>query len=395
LCAAQISREPTVLHDFPQKITLGCHFVRLPSGSNSVHLRRYDASAAWAQPGQDRKLAASPLTAAGNSFMDLPFSARAAFIWDHARQAIAWMNAAACAKFGLSPEGLSDALPKSWARKFAQHLDKAEAGEAACRTVKLKIADLPAFDCCLEVLELASGHPGLVVAEAEAQQSFPAQPLSLKAGPKGAIVKMQPKRTARAPALQTFKGRKAPLQQLTPEELRSFKAIGRAVRKLCREKRLAAVPALPRAASRLSYEQRRPAAQARATLCLPFSAFDVVLFLDEKLDIAGSEGSPQSLGWRKRGLLGQAVAQLLPEEERSILYRMVRKLGSSSGQIRKETIIVADRTGNGKPCHAVLGYCGQGNAQYYLALLALKIPRRLKKLQYQPVNMASLMHLAA
>src|SRR5262245_28723780 len=109
--------------------------------------------------------------------MDLPFSPRAAFIWDHTRQAIAWMNAAARAKFGLSLEGLSDALPKSLTRKFTQYLKNAESGKAACRSVKLRIARHPAFDCCLDVLELASGNHGLVVSEAGAQQSIPVQPV--------------------------------------------------------------------------------------------------------------------------------------------------------------------------------------------------------------------------
>jgi hypothetical protein len=337
-------------------------------------------------------LAASPLTAAGNSFMDLPFSPRAAFIWDHTRQAIAWMNAAARAKFGLSPEGLSDALPKSSIRKFAQHLGKAEASPAACPSLKLKIACHPPFNCSLEVLELASGHPGLVVAEAGAQDHILVQPRPVKARPKGAAAKMPLKRMVRTSAQQAPG---TPLPQLTPEELRSFKAIGRAVRKLCREKRPAAPPALARAVPPPSRAQKRPTAHTEATLCLPFSAFDVVLFLNKELDIAGSEGRPQGFGWRKRGLLGQPAAQLLPAEERAVLYRMVKKLGSTGAQICRETIVAADGSGGGKPCHAVLGYWGQGNAHYFLALLALKIPRRLKKLQHQPVRAAGMMHLAA
>jgi hypothetical protein len=327
--------------------------------------------------------------------MDLPFSPRAAFIWDHTRQAIAWMNAAARAKFRLSPEGLSDALPKSSIRKFAQHLGKAEAGPAACAPLKLRIARHPAFDCSLDVLELASGHPGLVVAEAGAQEQILVQPRAPKARPKGALVKMPPKRAARAPARQTFTAAGSPPPQLTPEELRSFKAIGRAVRKLCREKRPAAAPALPSAVHAPSREQKRPTAHTEATLCLPFSAFDVVLFLNEELDIAGSEGRPQWLGWRKRGLLGQPAVQLLPAEERAVLSRMVKKLGSTGAQICRETVSVADGTGNVRLCHAVLGYWGQGHARYFLALLEFKMPRRLKKLQYQRNSAASITWLAA
>jgi hypothetical protein len=338
-------------------------------------------------------LAASPLTGAGNSFMDLPFLPRAAFIWDHTRQAVAWMNASARAKFGLSLEGLSDALPKSLTRKFAQHLKKAKAGEGAYWSVKLKIARHPVFDCCLEVLELASGHHGLVVAEAGAQ-STPLPPCPRSAQPKRTLAKMRPERkTVAAPARQLKKPEA--VRELTPEELRSFKAIGRSVRKLCREKRTAVAPVLPIAAARVSYEQRLPASRARATLCLPFTAFDAVLFLDDNLDIARSEGRPQRFGWRKPALLGQPVAQLLPAEERGVLYRMVKKLGSTAAQICRETMIVADGAGGGKPCHAVLGHCGDGSAPYFLALLALKLPRRLKKLQHQPIRATSITRLAA
>jgi hypothetical protein len=327
--------------------------------------------------------------------MDLPFSPRAAFIWDQTRQAIAWMNAAARAKFGLNLEALSEALPKSLIRKFSQHLKKAEAGEAAYWQVKLRIARHPVVDCCLEVLELASGHHGLVVAEAEAQQIPAVPPRPLKALPKAPMLKVPPKRKTAAAAPRTLKRPETPVQQLTPEELRSFKAIGRTVRKLCREKHPAAAPALPRAAPLPSAAQRRPAARAQATLGLPFSVFDVVLFLDKKLDIMGSEGRPQCLGWRKQALLGQAAAQLLPAKEQTVLYRMVKKLGSTAIQICKETVIVAGGAGGGKPCRAVLGHWGQGNAHYFLALLALKLPRRMKKLVYQPVSTASITRLAA
>jgi hypothetical protein len=340
-------------------------------------------------------LAAGPLTAAGNSFMDLPFSPRAAFIWDHTRQAIAWMNAAARAKFGLSLEGLSGALPKSLTRRFSQHLKKAEAGEAAYCSVKLKIAPHPVFYCCLEVLELASGHHGLVVAEAGAQSCLPLEPRPQSAQPKRALIKVPRARRTGAAAPGKLKDQETAVRQLTPEELRSFKAIGRSVRKLCREKRTAAAPPLPIAAPLRTKEQKRPASRARGTLCVPFSAFDVVLFLDNKLDIARTEGRPQCLGWRKSALLGRPTAQLLPAEERAILYSMVKKLGSAATQICRETIIVADGAGGGKPCHAVLGRCGDANAHYFLALLALTLPRRLKKLQLQPVRTASITRIAA
>jgi hypothetical protein len=149
------------------------------------------------------------------------------------------------------------------------------------------------------------------------------------------------------------------------------------------------------AATPASLRQRRPAARLQAGLCLPFSAFDVVLFLDEKLNIARSEGRPQCLGWRKASLLGQPAAQFLPAEEQAVLRRMVTKLASTGAQICKDTIAVWDGAGCSKPCHAILGHSGRANARYFLALLALKLPRRLKKLQHQPVSAADITQLAA
>jgi hypothetical protein len=342
-------------------------------------------------------LAASPLTAAGNPFIDLLFSPRAAFIWDQTRQTIVWMNAAARAKFALSLEGLSGALPKSLINKFTEYLAKAGSGQEAARAVKLKIARHPAFDFSLDALELASGHSGLAVTETATPHSIPVPPLARAASRQAGPAKPQPKREKTgAAAGRALKRPKTAAPQLTPDELRSFKAIGRAVRKLCREKRLAPAPALVPSYALPPVEPKKPSSGRVQTLPgVALSAFDTVLLLDKKLDIAGVEGRPQSLGWRKTDLLGRPAGQLLLAGERGFFCRMVNKLNNTAAQSCRDTIAVADGTGTGVPCRAVLGYWEHGNAHYFLALLALRVPQRLKKLKYQPVNISNITRLAA
>jgi hypothetical protein len=329
--------------------------------------------------------------------MDLLFSPHVAFIWDDTQRAIVWMNAAARGKLALSLDGLLDALPKRLIRKFARYFEKAGSGRTMCRAIKLKIPPHPAFDFCLDALELASGHRGLVVVEAGAPQSIPVPRPPRKASAKGTPAKLRPiLKKSRAAAGRTLKRPEITGPQLTAEELRSFKAIGRAVRKLCHEKRHGAAPALPHPVALPPDVRKRPSgSRTHAPSGLPFSAFDTVFLLDKKLQVASIEGRTQCLGWRKADLIGRAAGQLLLAGEQVFFLRMVSKLNNTAAEICRDTIMVADGAGNGVPCRAVLGYWAAGSAYYFLALIVLKAPQRLKKFQYQPINPASIARLAA
>jgi len=338
-------------------------------------------------------LAASPniATAGYNPFPDLLFSPRAAFIWDHTRQAVTWMNAAARSKSGLAIQDLQTALPGTLIRRFAQCFAGSKGKQG--KTVKLRLGALPVLDCSLEVIELAGGHRGLVVAEAG-----PAQDAAGIVSPSAQSNKTKAKLSGSAPAAATRakkpSKRGAPVPQLTPEELRAFRAIGRTVRRLAEDKRRASSSAKPSAASIVPL-QSNSTCGVQAVQTLLFSAFDLVLLLDKNFSIVGSEGRPQRLGWRKSSLLGKPAAQLLLAKEQAIFDRLTKKLSLEGIQICRDSLVVSGEAGGTVPCRIVLGRWPEGGAQYFLALLSLSMPSRLKRLQPQADTMPHLTRLAA
>ncbi len=340
-------------------------------------------SAAWEQSRQEEKLAARPNKAIGgcDPFADLLFLPRAALIWDHTSRAITWMNAAARAKFGLGVEEVQAALPARLAGRLAECFDAAKGNGKACAAVKFKAGRHPAIRCSLEVLDLAGGHQGLIVSEAASAQE-PPNVVRLPTPPKKTITKPSGKRPATQKRQQQPSERAAPAGQLTPEELRAFKAIGRTVRRLAREKQRCA-NAVAEAASSHPPRQSGAGAGAQATPDLLFSAFDLVLFLDGDFAISRTEGRPQQVGWRKSNLLGKPAVKVLPLPEQTVFRRMIKKLGAGA-KICRETLVFSGEAGGNVPCRAILGRWPDGDTQYFLALLSLSVPARLKRLPVLP-----------
>ncbi len=285
-------------------------------------------------------------SAGRDPFADLLFSPRASFIWDHTTCAITWMNAAARSKFGLDAKKAQAALPAGVAARLAEGFDAANANGKTSGTVRFKAGRHPAIPCTFEVMELAGGHKGLIVSEAAATQE-PANVLRLPTPPKKKTVA---KPSGKQPAAQTKRqpapsNPAAPISQLTPEELRAFKAIGRTVRRLAREKQRRA-SAVPKASAAEPPPQALPGADMQGTSALLFSAFDLVLFLDRDFVISRTEGRPQQIGCRKSDLLGKPAANVLLPAEQAIF--------SPYGQ-------EAERRRQSLPRHA--GALGQGRRQ--------------------------------
>jgi hypothetical protein len=341
---------------------------------------------------QEFKLAARQPTAVANPFMDLPFSPRAAFIWDNTRKAVVWMNAAARKKFGVTAEGLSKALPESVTRAFASCLERKGTNTPVSTSIKLRVARHSAFNCSVDVLEIAGGSLGLAVTEMEPQQlAVPPLELPGKGLSKDTRAKSLPKRGPASKKRSKAQKLPASTARLTPEELQSFLAIGRKMRRLCRDMQ-GADTALQTSPPE-SKKSRAPRPQAAPAL--PFCAFDAVLLLDKTLAIIGCEGRPQNFGWRKAALQGRQATHLLEAGEQAIFYRMVRKLSSAQTQICRETLVITDETGGGAPYRAVLGHWDHGGACYFLAFLSLKLPQRLKKQKEQLFNAVAVTRLAA
>ncbi len=337
-------------------------------------------------------MAASPNNAIAdqNPFLDLLLSPRAAFVWDQTRRAVTWMNSAARSKFGFTAQELQAALPDRLVRRFAHCFDASEAKRGTA--VKLKLAGRPALDCFLEVIELAGGNRGLVLAETASAHARGGID-SPAAQPNKTIAKASGKAPAAAKRAKK-PGTSALVPQLTPEELRAFNAIGRTVRRLTQEKQRASSSQQPPAATLVPLQGSR-ALSVQTVPALLFSAFDLVLFLDKNFGIVGSEGRPQRLGWRKSSLLGKPAAQLLPSKEQAIFGRMTKKLSLAEAQICRDSLVVAGEAGGSAPCRIVLGRWPEGGAQYFLALISLSLPSRLKQAQFQANPVAHIARLAA
>jgi hypothetical protein len=307
-------------------------------------------------------------------------------IWDHTAGILTWMNAAARSKFQLSTAELHRKLATPLARCFAAAAKQGKASGA----VKLKVQPGTAISCSFEILGLAGGHDGLIVAEAAAAVQAPPDTARQELAPKKSPRPKAGSANKRRPAVKPCNGRQSapvPSQmpgsqapaaaQLTPDEMRAFKAVGRTVRRLAKERRRSTDTASA-AASMPPVPPKRAVADVQAMQALLFSAFDLVLFLSEDLAVSQTEGRPQIVGWRKSLLLGQPAGKVLLPPEQTVLHRMLKKLRAGARMCR-DTLVLTGEAEDSVPCRAVLGRCPDGRASYFLALLSLELPARLKR----------------
>ena len=173
--------------------------------------------------------------------------------------------------------------------------------------------------------------------------------------------------------------------------MRAFKAVGRKVLRLCEDKKHskeAAAVLLP-TASDVSCSPEPPTHALSDML----AAFDLVLFLGENLDIVGIQGRAAKLGLRKGKLAGKSAGGLLLPYDRAILRRMMKKLQRQVAYCSGDALLIRGDNGNAMPCRAFAGRWEDGNAAFFLALLSLDLPARLRRPQ-RP-NSVSAARLAA
>ena len=281
------------------------------------------------------------------------------------------MNPAARAAFALRLEDFSASLPASLIRRFAQFTEKKEGG-----TAKVKIPSVPGLNCSIGILKLADGQDGLIVAELCEGEEFqsPPAPSTFRKPAKGS------KKTLRKelPRLRRTALKTPPT--LTAEEMRAFKAVGRKVLRLCKDKKhskeAAVLVSLP-APSEVALSRERPAHALRDIL----AAFDFVLFLGENLDIVGFQGQAARLGLRKAKLAGKSLGDLVLPYDRTILRRMMNKLRCQDAYGSRDALVICGENGNAKPCRAIVGRWEEGDAAFFLALLSLDLPARVKRPQ--------------
>jgi hypothetical protein len=302
------------------------------------------------------------------------------------------MNPAARAAFALRLEDFSASLPAGLIRRFAQFADRNEGGFA-----KVKLPDTPGLSCLIEILKLADGQEGLIVAEVGDEEERGATP----APSNFRKSKSQPKKTVREARVGFAKPRRKTKQTppaltatpptLTAEEMRAFKAVGRKVLRLCAERPTAAGVPLPAPAS--SESLAGPPNRRAQMLTDVLAAFDVVLFLSESLDIVGVRGRATQLGWRKAKLTGKTVGDLLAPYDRALLRRMLKKLRDQTVCGSRDPLVVCSENGNALPCRAVVGRWQHDNAAFFLAFISLELPARLKRLR--PANGMASARIAA
>ena len=314
-------------------------------------------------------MAKSPtITAGALPLSDLLFSPRAAFIWSHTRKSVAWMNPAARAAFALRLEDFSASIPASLVRQFANVTARRESG-----FVKVKIAGAPPLACSVEILNLADGQDGVIVAELGEGGEHQAPAPSISGKPAQRLRKTVRKEPAGAKRRTASKTPPA----LTAEEMRAFKAVGRKVLRLCEDKKEAASAASPPVPSNGAVSKNQPAQALMDVL----AAFDLVLFLSERLDIVDMKGRPARLGWRKGSLTGKSVADVVVPYDRAILRRMLKKLHGQTACNARGTLVVGGENGAAMPCRAILGRWKDVNAAFFLAFISLELPARLKRPQ--------------
>ena len=279
-----------------------------------------------------------------------------------------------CGKSGVRPrlDDFAASLPTSLIRRFGQFAEKKEGGAA-----KVKIPGVPGLNCSIEILKLADGQDGLIVAELGGGEEHPAPP--------GPSTFPKPAKSPKKPLRKTVTRQRRTVPKtpptLTAEEMRAFKAVGRKVLRLCedkeqRSKEAAAAVPLP-APSDFAILPEQPAHALKDIL----AAFDLVLFLGERLDIVGIQGQAARIGLRKAKLAGKSVGDLVLPYDRTILRRMMKKLRCQAAYGSRDALLICGENGNAKPCRAILGRWDDGGAAFFLALLSLELPARLRPTQ--------------
>lgn len=349
--------------------------------------------------GRGQKVALSPPTIAGehDPLSGLLFSPCAAFIWNHDRGAVAWMNSAARAKFKLGVHELSAAFSNAVIQRLTAFFDPSKRRRRA--HLKIKVAGVSQSFSTVAPLKLAGGDNGLIIAEVPEGEGVAAKARQSSSSPVKPVTKSEKpaKQTATGPAMAL----PPPAQKLTAQEWQAFKAIGRKVRKLCREKLQGQATSAP---AEHGHALRTPACcepKPPQAAGLPdgvktlLPAFDLFLLLDADLRISKVEGRTQRAGWRKASLQGRPIAELFSGAGRTCLKRMVSRIETDGAQISRDALAARNEAGEQWACRVTLGRWPHEGAAFFLAMISLEMPQRLKRLDISDIAPRAKRPLAA
>ena len=333
------------------------------------------------QSRQEEKLAARPnkASAGRDPFADLLFSPRASFIWDHTTCAITWMNAAARTKFGIDAKKVQAALPARTAARLAEGFEAAKANGTACGTVRFKAGRYPAVPCTFEVMELAGGHKGLIVSEAAATQEpanvlrLPTPPKKKSCGQTAGQAACRANETAasaqrsRCGSLPTHTRGDARLQSHRPDGAPA--GAGETACRHCRTRGACKSAAATSPARPGRTRRRRPDVLRVRSGALPRSRL--------RRHPHGKAGLSTLAGAKRACWENRPRMSCRPRNKPS--FAAWSRSLKPGAKVCRDTLLLSGEAGGNVPCRAVLSRWPDGNAHYFLALLSLNVPARLKR----------------
>jgi PAS domain S-box-containing protein len=329
----------------------------------------------------------------------LLFSPRPAWLWDADRRAFLWANAAARARFGGDLNAFQSSLPAATILRLAAIARWKRRMEATGERLDFGGKPAASLSCNLERLKLSDGHAGLLVAEAleekkerrdragtasgeEARrgQSKTAGKRALRSERRDRSVPLRPAPAKAAPAPAAHAA--APL---AADDLAAFKAVGRKVRRLCREKVSAATHSVSRPAIQQpeqapqANKPERPAPQLPTPGAAIVQAFDALFRLSaDGLIVSASGRLCRSAGWTPRIIEGQEAAALATAKDRERLEKLLQKGRERPERANSAEILLEGRDGQLLPSRLVLvSESGEGDQGIWMAAISLKMSPRL------------------
>jgi hypothetical protein len=305
-------------------------------------------------------------------FIDSFLSGSAALLWDCERSVFLWINAAAGAALGCSAESLTQRLSRR-TKSQLQRLQGVDATIKASTSIKIGVPGGTPIDFNPVPMEIEGGRQGLLltanregekekraVAKSQAQARALAAPAHSGARKKRSRGPFQKNAAAADPvALKA-----APAPKLTEEEARAFKALGRKVRKLCRQKALALNAPKPVAVAK----PKADGVAALAALTLIMKAFDGFLILNSTGHITKLRGKCNRLGISSSELSGQSATALFSATTAPSLKRAFAQIARGQAQTAQLDLMLASKDGSPAPCRVTLGRWPMDESSFFLAL---------------------------
>ncbi len=108
-------------------------------------------------------------------------------------------------------------------------------------------------------------------------------------------------------------------------------------------------------------------------------AFDMFLLLDADMRVFKVESRSSRARWTKASLQAMPIASLFLESEQPSLNRLVRRIVTESAQISREVLLAQNAAGQEGAYRVTLGHWPYDGATYFLAMISLEMPQRLKR----------------